>query len=275
MWSSDPTERDPRGNPHIRCAPIPLGTTRLQVPCPGTPIAKTLQPAVWPNLGAGATLAFPMVQPPPWQHPPWSSIPHGSIPHGPASSMVSAGGLSAPVAPPGQGPAWLLSLLFPVSRRAPGMTHFQGARRAEAGTAGSPHPPRGHPRSREPNEPPVRAPHRGAGDKPVSAGACSGAGFGGRLLGEMPGGGCQGSAAEEGGMLQGCAGKGKKKSRELRWVMRRDRSRSEPRGCGRGRIFSLAPHLQRAWRGQGTPGGPRGHLGSPTMTRHAQICAPQ
>lgn len=42
-------------------------------------------------------------------------------------SGSGTGGPSPPVTLLGYRPAWLPSLLFPVSRQAPGMTHFQGA----------------------------------------------------------------------------------------------------------------------------------------------------
>uniref|UniRef100_A0A8C6J1M4 Neuron navigator 1 n=1 Tax=Melopsittacus undulatus TaxID=13146 RepID=A0A8C6J1M4_MELUD len=91
-------------------------------------------------------------------------------------------------------------------------------------------------------------------------------------LGQGLGGGCWGrcraavaraAAAEDGGMLQGCAGKGKERSRELRCVMRRDRSRSEPRGWGRGRILSLGSTPPAGLEGTGNTGRSQGSMTRP------------
>uniref|UniRef100_A0A8V5GY02 Neuron navigator 1 n=1 Tax=Melopsittacus undulatus TaxID=13146 RepID=A0A8V5GY02_MELUD len=95
-------------------------------------------------------------------------------------------------------------------------------------------------------------------------------------LGQGLGGGCWGrcraavaraAAAEDGGMLQGCAGKGKERSRELRCVMRRDRSRSEPRGWGRGRILSLGSTPPAGLEGTGNTGRSQGSMTRPPQWR--------
>lgn len=51
------------GTPPWGGAPSPLGTARLQLPCPVTTVAKKLHPAAWPHLGAGATSASPAAAP--------------------------------------------------------------------------------------------------------------------------------------------------------------------------------------------------------------------
>jgi len=110
------------------------------------------------------------------------------------------------------------------------LTHFPFPRSQRGGgcrgTAGSPHPPRGHPLF-----PKRKLPRCNVGDAPVPSGAC----FGGQIWGGVAAGGDAGAAvaraaaAEDGGMLQGCAAKGKEKSRGLRRAIRRDGRRSEPR----------------------------------------------
>ena len=50
------------GNPHAGGAPAPLGTARLQLPRPVTPVARKLHPATWPHPGTGATSASPAVR---------------------------------------------------------------------------------------------------------------------------------------------------------------------------------------------------------------------
>ncbi|XP_027753933.1 uncharacterized protein LOC114064787 [Empidonax traillii] len=84
------------------------------------------------------------------------------------------------------------------------------------GTAVSSHPRQGHLLSQGL----IRVPRCNAGDTPVPLGSC----FGGRFLGggswrDAGAAVARAAAEEDGGMLQGCAGKGKKESRELRWMI--------------------------------------------------------